>query len=241
MENSLLFVMLAAAIASLAAVIYTSIGTVFLDSVLKKDELTERMSQWLMPVILIMLLVAVISGTASVIKAVVLVKIRGKTAVVSSSRFFRHLLHLPVGFYEQRSVGDLQMRQNDNETIVYTLVGQLAPVLINSVMLIFYLTVMLKYSVLLTAVGVVTVVLNALTAHYISKKRINVTRTLTSDSGKLYAATMGGIEMIETIKATGAENGFFTKWSGYQALVSNGNVKMMRIIIFLSLIPEALT
>ena len=47
--------------------------------------------------------------------------------------------------------------------------------------------------------------------------------------------------MIETIKATGAENGFFTKWSGYQALVSNGNVKMMRINIFLGLIPEALT
>ena len=168
-------------------------------------------------------------------------KIRGKSAVLSSSRFFRHLLRLPVGFYEQRSVGDLQMRQNDNETIVYTLIGQLAPVLISAVMLIFYLAVMLKYSVLLTAVGVITVTLNALTAHYISEKRVNVTRALTSDSGKLYAATMGGIEMIETIKATGAENGFFTKWSGYQALVSNSNVKMMRINLYLGLIPEALT
>ena len=241
MGKPVLFVMLAAAISSLAAVIYTSVGTVFLDSVLKKDELTARMPQWLMPVILIMLLVAVVSGTASVIKAVVLMKIRGKSAVVSSSRFFRHLLRLPIGFYEQRSVGDIQMRQNDNETIVYTLIGQLAPVLINAVMLVFYVAVMLKYSVLLTAVGIITVVLNALTAHYISEKRINVTRTLNSDSGKLYAATMGGIEMIETIKANGAENGFFTKWSGYQALVSNGNVKMMRINLYLGMIPEALT
>ncbi|MBR6089365.1 MAG: ATP-binding cassette domain-containing protein [Anaerolineaceae bacterium] len=98
-----------------------------------------------------------------------------------------------------------------------------------------------KYSVLLTAVGVITVILNALTGHYISEKRVNVTRTLNADSGKLYAATMGGIEMIETIKATGAENGFFTKWSGYQALVSNGNVKMMRINLYLGMIPEALT
>ena len=35
------------------------------------------------------------------------------------------------------------------------------------------------------------------------------------DSGKLAGATVAGIEMIETIKASGAENGFFEKWAGY--------------------------
>ncbi len=33
------------------------------------------------------------------------------------------------------------------------------------------------------------------------------------------------IEMIETIKASGAENGYFEKWAGYQAGVNTQNVK----------------
>ena len=108
------------------------------------------------------------------LNAVYLVRIQGKIAVVSSSRFMRHLLHLPVGFYAQRMVGDLQQRQSANETIAFALVGQLAPVLINVVMLVLYLVIMLRYSVLLTVVGVVTVVLNAFLARYISKKRVNI-------------------------------------------------------------------
>lgn len=33
------------------------------------------------------------------------------------------------------------------------------------------------------------------------------------DAGKLAGTTVAGIEMIETIKASGAENGFFEKWA----------------------------
>ena len=158
METAILFVMLTAAVSSIAVIFYTSMGTVFLDHILKKDPVTDGKVQWLIPLILIMLILALAAGIVSVVKAVNIVRIQGKTAVVSSSRFMRHLLHLPVGFYSQRSVGDLQMRQSDNETIVFTLINQLAPVIINSVMLILYLVIMLKYSILLTAVGVFTVV-----------------------------------------------------------------------------------
>ena len=240
METAILFVMLTAAVSSIAAIFYTSMGTVFLDHILKKDPVTDGKVQWLIPLILIMLILALAAGIVSVVKAVNIVRIQGKTAVVSSSRFMRHLLHLPVGFYSQRSVGDLQMRQSDNETIVFTLINQLAPVIINSVMLILYLVIMLKYSILLTAVGVFTVVLNAFVARWISQKRLNVARTLSSNNGKLYAATVGGIEMIETVKAAGAENSFFTKWSGYQALVNNGKTQITYISEYLGLIPEAL-
>lgn len=35
----------------------------------------------------------------------------------------RHLLHLPVGFYSQRMVDDLQQRQSSNESIAFSLIG----------------------------------------------------------------------------------------------------------------------
>ena len=43
--------------------------------------------------------------------------------------------------------GDLQQRSQANEVIAFTLVGQLAPVVVNAAMLVLYLVVMLRFSV----------------------------------------------------------------------------------------------
>ena len=58
------------------------------------------------------------------------------------------------------------------------------------------------------------------------------------DRAKLSSTTVAGIEMIETIKASGAENGFFEKWSGYQASVNTQNVKTMKLNQYYGLIPQ---
>jgi ABC-type bacteriocin/lantibiotic exporter with double-glycine peptidase domain len=60
------------------------------------------------------------------------------------------------------------------------------------------------------------------------------------DSGKLAAATVSGVEMIETIKASGSENGFFEKWSGYQASVNTQTVRFEKLNQYLGLIPTAI-
>ncbi len=230
--GALAFVMLTAAITSFLTIVNTSLGRVFMDRILITQD-----TEWLVPLTSLMLVLALVMGIVSVLNAVYLVRIQGKIAVVSSSRFMRHLLHLPVGFFAQRMVGDLQQRQATNETIAFAMVGQLAPVLINGVMLVLYLVIMLQYSVLLTAVGVLTVVVNAFLARYISNKRINLSRMTATNAGKLYASTISGIEMIETIKASGAENGFFGRWAGYQAAVNEAETNTVRLNLYLGSIP----
>ena len=227
------FVMLASAITSVVAILNTSLGRVFLDHILGGGN-----KGWLAPLMVLMLVLALVTGVVSVLSAVYLARIQGKIAVVSSSRFMRHLLHLPVGFYAQRMVGDLQQRQSTNETIAFALVGQLAPVLVNMVMLVLYLAIMLRYSVLLTVVGVVTACANALIARYISKKRVNIARAGAANSGKLYATTVGGIEMVETIKAAGAETGYFGRWAGYQAAVNESQARSTRLNTYLGAVPQ---
>ena len=66
-------------------------------------------------------------------------------------------------------------------------------------------------------------------SRYISKKRINITRVSMRDQGKLASATVGAMDMIETIKASGAENGYFGKWAGYQASVNTQNVRYEKL------------
>ena len=68
-----------------------------------------------------------------------------------------------------------------------------APLALNTMMMVFYLVVMLRYSLVLTLVGIVSILLNLLVSRIISKKRINITRVRMRDAGKLAGTTVAGI------------------------------------------------
>ena len=104
-------------------------------------------------------------------------------------------------------------------------------------MMIFYLVVMVRYNLTLTIIGILSILINIGLSGFISKKRINITRVQMRDSGKFAAATVNGIDMIESIKANGAENGYFQKWSGLQASVNTSEVKTIRVNQILGSIP----
>ena len=230
------FVMVAAAVVSLAGIMGTSLAKVFIDNILSGGN-----QSWVWALASLMLAIAIVGSVATILNALNLTRIQGKIAVVSSSRFMRHLLHLPMGFYAQRMVGDLQQRQSSNETIAFTMIAQIAPVFVDAAMLVLYLVVMVRLNTMLALVGVATVLLNAFVARYISRKRVNVARAMAMDSGKLYACTVSGANMIETIKAAGAENGYFQRWAGYQASVNEGRVRLASINEYLGSIPLMLT
>ena len=138
-------------------------------------------------------------------------KIHGKMALVGSSTFLWKILHLPMEFFNQRMAGDLQNRQNANSFIAGNLVVTVAPLMMNLIMVVFYLVVMLRYSWAMTLVGVASIAINLSLARIISAKRVNISRVQVRDMAKLDSATVAGVEMIETIKASGAENGYFEK------------------------------
>jgi ABC-type bacteriocin/lantibiotic exporter with double-glycine peptidase domain len=84
-------------------------------------------------------------------------------------------------------------------------------------------------------------VLNLLTAQIVAKKRMNLMRLQYRDTGKMASTLVAGISMIESIKASGAENGYFEKWSGYQASVNNATVDIAKVSQFLGVIPQFVT
>ena len=226
------FVMVITLIAALIGVIQPAFSRVFLDRLL-----TGRNPSWLGPFLLgfgCLCLVQVVVAWAQTIYSM---RITGKLATVGASTFFWKILHLPMEFFYQRMAGDIQQRQDANASIAQDLVNTMAPLVLNAVMTVFYLVVMLRYSPLLTLVGLLSVAANLAVSRYISQKRVNVTRVQMRDAGKLAASTMAGIEMIETIKAAGAENGYFARWAGYQASVNTQQVRFQKIDRYLGLIP----
>lgn len=229
----LLFVALTTMVTSLLGIINPAFSRVFLDVLLPEEN-----TAWLVPFLWLMAGVTGLAVAAECIKAVYMLKIEGKLAIVSSSSFFFHILRLPLKFYSQRMAGDIAMRQAANEDIAGTLVKQIAPLLLDVVMLVLYLTVMIRYSLLLSAVGVASILLNMLLAHIISKKRIQIAGLRFRNQALMHGTAISGIEMVETIKASGAEDGFFVKWAGYQAAVNASDVEFAKVNQYLGMLPS---
>ncbi len=229
---AVVFVMLATAVSYLFGIVNSVTSRIFLDRLL-----TGINREWLHPFISILVALAAIQLIVAWAQTVYSLKISGKMAVIGSTTYMWKVLRMPMEFFSQRLAGDIQSRQNMNAAIAGTLVDTFAPMVINSAMMIFYLVVMLRQSPLLTMIGLATLVLNIFMSQLISNKRINITRVQLRDAGKLEASTVTGIEMIETIKSSGAENGFFQKWAGYQASVNTQEVKTQKTNQFLGVIP----
>ena len=230
------FVLLSTVIGYLFGIINPAFSRFFMDRLL-----TGENRELLYPFLLLMIAMGLAQVIVSWVQAVYSLKINGKMAIVGSSEFMWKVLRMPTEFFSQRLAGDILQRQGTNASIASTLVNTLTPLLLNTMMMIVYLVVMLRCSVLLTVVGLVTIVLNLLVSQLISAKRVNITRVQMRDSGKLSAATVSGIQMVETIKSSGAENGYFQKWAGYQASVNAQSVRFARLNQILGMIPSALS
>ncbi|MBO4916082.1 MAG: NHLP family bacteriocin export ABC transporter peptidase/permease/ATPase subunit [Oscillospiraceae bacterium] len=230
------FVVLTTAIAALANIVYAGFSRAFLDYLLP-----GKNPAWVTPFFIglgVLILILIVSDW---VKTVYSLRLNGKMAAVGSSAYMWKVLKLPMEFFSQRMAGDIQGRKGENASIASQLVDTFAPLVLNTVMMIFYLIVMLRYSRQLTLLSLSALAVNAALSRWISAKRINITRVAMRDQGKLSGATVGAMDMIETIKASGAENGYFERWAGYQASVNSQEVRFARLNSYLGLIPAAIS
>lgn len=233
---AIVFVILTTVIASLTTIVNSGFSRAFLDYLLPGNN-----PKWVTPFFIGLALLSLIQLASAWIQAIYSLRINGKMAAVGNATYIWKILKLPMAFFSQRMAGDIQGRKNGNATIAENVVNIMAPLALNTATMIFYLVVMIRYSWLLTLVGLGSLAINVFLSQYISKKRVNITRVAMRDQGKLSGATMGAMDMIETIKASGAENGYFEKWAGYQASVNTQNIRFTRLNQYLGMIPQAVS
>ncbi len=128
-----------------------------------------------------------------------------------------------------------------NDKVAKLLSGDLANAVLNVIVVIFYALLMFSYDVILTLVGITMAVINIVILQYVSRARKDGNRQLTNETGKLLGTTTSGISMIETLKASGRENDFFTNWIGYLAKVTNAQQQLGWLSTRLNTIPPLLT
>ncbi|MBR2259870.1 MAG: NHLP family bacteriocin export ABC transporter peptidase/permease/ATPase subunit [Blautia sp.] len=233
---AIVFVIITTIISSVLGIINPVVTRVFMDRLLP-----GKNPDWLFPVLFLMILLAIIEIISAVMESIYSLRINGKMSVLGTTSYMWKVLHLPMEFFSQRDAGEIQMRMDTNASIAETLVDKFIPLIINSCMMYFYLFVMLKNSVFLTLIGIGTLVFTTVFSSYIGIKKSNAARVQMRDTGKMVSFALSGIQTIESIKASGAEEGYFAKWAGYQASVNRQDVEVERISNIWGIIPGLLS
>ncbi|MFI9611797.1 NHLP family bacteriocin export ABC transporter peptidase/permease/ATPase subunit [Streptomyces sp. NPDC052023] len=139
------------------------------------------------------------------------------SSTLSSARFLRHLLRLPVTFFSQRSPADLVQRLQSNDAVAETLARDLAAAGVDAVVVVLYAVLLYTYDPQLTFVGIGVALLNIVAMRVVIRLRATRTAKLRADNARLTNTAYTGLQLIETMKATGGEDGYFRKWAGQHA------------------------
>jgi NHLM bacteriocin system ABC transporter peptidase/ATP-binding protein len=170
-----------------------------------------------------------------------LLRLETKLALAGSGKFFWHILRLPIEFFQQRQTSDVSVRVGINDQIARLLSGEVSTNLLNVILILFYVMVMLSYSSALTFVGIAIALLNIVGFRYLSRRRVDATQRLRNEQGKLVATTFQGLQMLETLKATGSESDFYAHWAGHQAKVINAQQETGTVVEILGALPSILS
>ena len=222
-KDAFIFTLLMGILMSFAGMVYPLFSQVFLDSII-----TGKNDEWTVPFFVGIACLVVFNFLLALLDNVYGRRFAGSMSLKGNTRFLWHALNLPIEFFTQRYVGDIVQRQSLNEHITTTLIRILAPYAVNVALLVVYIVVMAQYSVLLTIVGISVVALNIYSVAAERELRTNLARALEQSEGKFYGITMSCVDNIESIKAAGAERGFFEFWAGTFARRNNQEVAFQK-------------
>ena len=235
-RSPLFFVMLATLILVVPGLAIPTISKVFVD-----DVLIPRSDNLLLPLLIGLGTAALMQAGLTWLQQDCLARLEIKLSLVTTSRFFRHVVTLPLAFFDQRFAGDIGSRVASNDKIAALISGQFATNFVNTLTMTIYGSVMLSYDATLTLVAIGMVAINVAALRLVARARENGNRRLLKEQGKMFGASVNGIHMIETIKSSGTEGVFFARWAGMQANILNAQQELGLFTNLLIVVPTLLS
>ncbi|MBW4596288.1 MAG: NHLP family bacteriocin export ABC transporter peptidase/permease/ATPase subunit [Brasilonema angustatum HA4187-MV1] len=208
---------------------------VFVDNVL-----IEHRYEWLRPLILGMLFTAALNGFLTLLQLQFLRKMKIKLSVGMKSRYLWHILRLPLSFYDQRYAGEISSRIQLNNSVADMLSGELATTVIAAASVFLYVIVMLQYDVVLTLVAIAFVIINLAALQWVRGRRVDANIKLIQEQGKVSGVEISGLQSMETLKASGLESDFFSRWAGHYAKAINTDQELEETNQTIGVLPSFL-
>lgn len=235
-RGGLAAIMLCGFMIALLGIAVPVFSKVFMDYILLADA-----SEWMEYLLTAMLTAMVLLFFLKMLLSALLFRAQKTMGLQMNIRFMWHALRLPVEFFGQRSPGDINSRQTDNEVVTKLLFEKIAPALIEVVMAVMYFIILSILNVWMALTALAAVLLQVVVMKRMSEKNQIESKNISRDEGKYMGAAMSGVSMIETIKASGAEEGYFRKITGYLTKYNNSKTRLSTRMLVTGFLPELLT
>lgn len=234
-KSALLYIVALGLATILPGLAIPSFAKIFMD-----DILASRRDEWANPLMWSYALAIAFLAVVTYLQQRSILKLQIKLALVTSGKYILHIFKLPTVFFTQRHGGEVGSRVQLNDQVANLLGGDLATNSVNLITVVFYVVVMATYDAMLTTVGVAFSIVNLLFLRHISRKRTDLNQVIQKDRAKLVSTSMGGMQIIESLKASGQESDFFSRWVGVYAKTFNARQKLELPTQLLSILPNCL-
>jgi NHLM bacteriocin system ABC transporter peptidase/ATP-binding protein len=231
-EAALLFVILCGLFLVIPGLVIPTFSRIFID-----EYLVGGRESFIRPLLVGMGLTAVIRMILTYLQEYYLLRMETKLAITTSSDFFNHILRLPVTYFSQRYAGEIGSRVQINNKVAQVVSGKLATTMLDCILVVFYAALMFMYDVTLTVVCIAIALGNIVAVKLVARKRVDASRRLLQEGGKLVGTAMNGLKIIDTLKASGSEGEFFSRWAGYQAKALNAEQELGRWSQYVNAVP----
>lgn len=216
-------------------IIVPGITAAFVDQVL-----IQHMNGWLGPLLIGLAATFLLNALLRFLQGRALLRIELRLALEQSARFTWHVLHLPMSFFGQRYLGDLVNRVDANDRVALLLARDVGNAATNLLTAAFLGAVMFAYDWVLAVIVLGGSALNIVILRLVNRSLSDVSLRLQIEQGRLFSTSVVGLQSMETIKSTGGENEFFSKWAGYHARTINSEQQLAVYQQALELLPTIL-
>ncbi|MFC1770688.1 NHLP family bacteriocin export ABC transporter peptidase/permease/ATPase subunit [Candidatus Margulisiibacteriota bacterium] len=210
------FVFLTCVLLILTSIVIPTVLRVFIDKVL-----IHELFSWTKPLLFAVLIIFLIQYGLFFLQRKTLDRLKNKLILIHSSSFLWRLFELPIRFFLQRSRGEISSRIDINVRVSKSITDKSAISFFELAGLVLYVLIMFFYDWLLTLISLACLSVYLGLFYFVSRQKDIINQKLVREHGNLVGTTTLGLHAMETLKATGAEDEFFERWSGFQTKAVN--------------------
>ena len=178
-----------------------------------------------------LLCIGIFETFLSFIRGYVFTHTTSRIDVELSARLFRHLIALPMAYFQSRRVGDSVARVRELENIRAFLTGNVITVMLDCLFSVVFVVVMLFYSKVLTLIVVLSLPVYALISFVVTpplKARLDETFRRGAENQSFLVESVTG---IETVKAMAVEPHVARRWEEQTAGYVHANFRTQQLSI----------
>jgi ATP-binding cassette subfamily B protein RaxB len=176
-------------------------------------------------------LLTLINILVTALRGVVVLYMGTQLNIQIATNLFRHLLKLPMDYFEKRHIGDVISRFGSLENIKELLTTGLVEAVVDGIMAIGLLAMMFVYSPLLSLIVLISITLYILLRLLLYKPYQQLNEEVIVTGAKQQSNFMESVRAIQSVKLFGNESQRQTVWNNYYADNMNASIKVGKLDI----------